>query len=79
MKVKEERRGFEDQSVSDFAHARAKEAHPQAREEVSQKQGDEWMKRISKKLDILTEPGGVATRDEGLFSYLLFYVLLQYR
>ena len=26
---------------------------------------DEWMKEISKKLEILTEPGGVATRDEG--------------
>ena len=35
--VKEDRKGFEDQSSSDFAHARVKEAHPQAREEDSQK------------------------------------------
>lgn len=29
---------------------------------------DDWMKGISKKLDILTEPGGVSTRDEGPFT-----------
>ena len=34
--AKEEKKGSEDQSFADFAHARAKEAHLQAREEVSQ-------------------------------------------
>ena len=37
---------------------------------------DQWMKGISKKFDILTEPGGVATKDEGLFVYFIRYVLL---
>ena len=36
MDAKEETKGSEDQSFADFAHARAKEAHPQARDEVSQ-------------------------------------------
>ena len=36
MEVKEVRKGFDDQSSSDSAHARVKEAHPQVREEVSQ-------------------------------------------
>ena len=35
--VKEDRKRFEGQSSSDFAHARVKETHPQAREEDSQK------------------------------------------
>ena len=36
IEVKEERKGFEDQSSSDSAHARVRDAHPEVKEEVSQ-------------------------------------------
>ena len=36
MDLKEERKGFGDQSSSDYALARVKEAHPEVREEISQ-------------------------------------------
>ena len=41
---------------------------------------DEWMKEISKKLEILTEPEGAATRDEGLFMkkvYCFTFLLIK--
>ena len=34
MDLKEERKGFGDQSSSDSAHARVREAHPEVREEI---------------------------------------------
>ena len=36
MEVKEKRKGFEDQSSSDSAHARVRDAHPEVKEGVSQ-------------------------------------------
>lgn len=73
MEVKEERKGFEDQSSSDFAHATVKEAHPQAGEEVSQNFDinlperiafvEEYLANLQETYSITTE-----TSDSGLWS-----------
>lgn len=73
MELKEERKGFEDQSSSDFAHAWAKEAHPQAREEVSEDADinlpdkiafvEEYLANLQETYSMITE-----TTDSGLGS-----------
>ena len=73
MEVKEERKGFEDQPFSDFAHGRAKEAHSQAREQVSKDTDISIPDRIAfveEYLANLQETYSVAaeTTDSGLWS-----------
>ena len=73
MEVKEERKGFEDQSSSDFAHASAKQAHSLAREEVSENTDinlpdkiafvEEYLANLQETYSITTE-----TSDSGLWS-----------
>lgn len=73
MEVKEEMKGFEDESSFDFAPAGVKEARPQAREEVSQNTDinlpdriafvEEYLANLQETYSLTTE-----TTDSGLWS-----------
>jgi len=73
MEVKEEMKGFEDQSSSDSAHATVKKAHPEVREEDSQNTDSNLPDRIAfveEYMANLRESGSMTTEttDSGLWS-----------
>ena len=73
MEVKEEMKGFEDQSSSDSAHATVKKAHPEVREEDSQNTDSNLPDRIAfveEYMANLHESGSMTTEtsDSGLWS-----------